>query len=110
MQPIESMSFEDALRELEAIVRRLEEGKTNLEDAMEAYERGAALRAHCEKKLKDARLRVEQAARQSDGNLVRVVDAVGADVAVGPIELDQVQVGKPGVEQRQLALVAERRV
>lgn len=67
MQPIESMSFEDALRELEAIVRRLEEGKTNLEEAMGAYERGAALRAHCEKKLKDARLRVEQIVVGADG-------------------------------------------
>ena len=60
MQSIESMSFEESLRELEAIVRRLEEGKVNLEDAMNAYERGAGLKAHCEKKLKDARLRVEQ--------------------------------------------------
>ncbi|MBA3813236.1 MAG: exodeoxyribonuclease VII small subunit [Alphaproteobacteria bacterium] len=71
MQPIESMSFEDALRELEAIVRRLEEGKTNLEDAMAAYERGAALRAHCEKKLKDARLRVEQIVVGVDGVITK---------------------------------------
>lgn len=69
MQPIESMSFEESLRELEAIVRRLEEGKTNLEDAMGAYERGAALRAHCEKKLKDARLRVEQIVVGADGSV-----------------------------------------
>jgi exodeoxyribonuclease VII small subunit len=67
MQPIESMSFEDALKELEAIVRRLEEGKTSLEEAMGAYERGAALRSHCEKKLKDARLRVEQIVIGADG-------------------------------------------
>lgn len=69
MQPIESMSFEESLRELEAIVRRLEEGKTNLEDAMGAYERGATLRAHCEKKLKDARLRVEQIVVGVDGSI-----------------------------------------
>lgn len=67
MQSIESMSFEESLRELEAIVRRLEEGKVNLEDAMNAYERGAGLRAHCEKKLKDARLRVEQIVVGTDG-------------------------------------------
>jgi exodeoxyribonuclease VII small subunit len=60
MNPVESMSFEDALKELEAIVRRLEEGKTTLDEAIQAYERGASLRVHCEKKLKDARLRVEQ--------------------------------------------------
>ena len=69
MQSIESMSFEDSLKELEAIVRRLEEGKTNLEDAMGAYERGAALRAHCEKKLKDARLRIEQIVVGADGKI-----------------------------------------
>lgn len=69
MQPIESMSFEESLRELEAIVRRLEEGKINLEDAMNAYERGAGLRANCEKKLKDARLRVEQIVVGADGTL-----------------------------------------
>lgn len=67
MQEIESMNFEDALKELETIVRRLEEGKTSLDDAMNAYERGAALRAHCEKKLKDARLRVEQIVVGADG-------------------------------------------
>lgn len=69
MQSIESMSFEESLRELEAIVRRLEEGKTSLEDAMNAYERGAGLRAHCEKKLKDARLRVEQIVVGADGSV-----------------------------------------
>ncbi|MBP9692547.1 MAG: exodeoxyribonuclease VII small subunit [Alphaproteobacteria bacterium] len=67
--PLESMSFEDALRELEAIVRRLEEGKTNLEDAIKAYERGASLRVLCETKLKDARLRVEQIVVGADGSL-----------------------------------------
>jgi exodeoxyribonuclease VII small subunit len=69
MTSVEGMSFEEALTELEAIVRRLEEGKTNLEDAIKAYERGATLKAHCEKKLKDARLRVEQIVIGSDGTL-----------------------------------------
>jgi exodeoxyribonuclease VII small subunit len=69
MIPLESMSFEEALRELETIVRRLEEGKTTLEEAMTAYERGAALRAHCDKKLKDARLRVEQIVVGVDGSI-----------------------------------------
>lgn len=73
MQSIESMSFEESLRELEAIVRRLEEGKVNLEDAMNAYERGAGLRAHCEKKLKDARLRVEQIVVGADGTITTKV-------------------------------------
>ncbi len=66
---IENMSFEDAMRELETIVRKLEEGKTSLEEAISSYERGATLRAHCEKKLKDARLRVEQIVIGPDGTL-----------------------------------------
>lgn len=69
MTTLETMSFEQALQELETIVRRLEEGKTNLDEAISAYERGAALRAHCEKKLKDARLRVEQIVVKSDGTV-----------------------------------------
>jgi exodeoxyribonuclease VII small subunit len=79
MQPIESMSFEDSLSELEAIVRRLEEGKTNLEEAMGAYERGAALRAHCEKKLKDARLRVEQIVVGVDGTITTKASELGSE-------------------------------
>lgn len=69
MQSIESMSFEESLKELEMIVRRLEEGKINLDDAMNAYERGAGLKAHCEKKLKEARLRVEQIVVGEDGSI-----------------------------------------
>ena len=69
MDPLETMSFEEALKELEAIVRRLEEGKTSLEEAINAYERGASLRIHCEKKLKDARLRVEHIVVGTDGTI-----------------------------------------
>ncbi|MBY0501804.1 MAG: exodeoxyribonuclease VII small subunit [Alphaproteobacteria bacterium] len=69
MTSLESMNFEEALKELEAIVRRLEEGKTSLEEAIKMYERGAHLRAYCEKKLKDARLRVEQIVVGADGTL-----------------------------------------
>jgi len=52
---ISSLSFEGALAELEDIVRRLEQGKSDLEDAIGAYERGAALKKHCETKLKQAK-------------------------------------------------------
>ncbi len=69
MNTLETLSFEEALRELEALVRRLEEGKTSLEEAMTAYERGAALRVHCEKKLKDARLRVDHIVVGADGTI-----------------------------------------
>lgn len=69
MTPLESLSFEESLQELETIVRRLEEGKTHLEDAIKAYERGAALRAHCEKKLQNARLRIDQIVVGENGTL-----------------------------------------
>ena len=69
MTSLETMSFEEALQELETIVRRLEEGKTNLDEAINVYERGAALRAYCEKKLKDARMRVEKIVVNSDGTI-----------------------------------------
>lgn len=55
-----AMSFEDALAELERIVQGLEGGKQRLEDAIGAYERGAALRSHCETKLRQAEMRVER--------------------------------------------------
>ncbi len=57
---IKDMSFEQAMGELEALVRRLEEGRLMLEDAISSYERGTALRAHCEAKLRAAKLKVEQ--------------------------------------------------
>ena len=61
---IASMSFEQALLELERIVSELESGRAELESSINAYERGAALKAHCEAKLEAARLRVEMAQAQ----------------------------------------------
>jgi len=57
---IETLSFEQALAELEQIVARLESGQAPLEDSIQLYERGAALKAHCEQRLEAARLRVEK--------------------------------------------------
>ncbi len=57
---IEELGFEGALRELEAIVSRLEQGEVDLEDSIALYERGQALKAHCEKKLKSAEGRLEK--------------------------------------------------
>jgi exodeoxyribonuclease VII small subunit len=57
---IEALSFEQALAELEQIVARLESGQAPLEDSIRMYERGAVLKAHCEKRLAAARLRVEK--------------------------------------------------
>lgn len=64
---IAAMSFEDALAELEAIVRGLEEGKGNLEDSIGAYERGAALKRHCEHKLREAKAKVDKISISPDG-------------------------------------------
>ena len=57
---IAAMTFEQALAELEAIVGKLESGQAPLEDSIRMYERGAALKAHCETRLEAARLRVEK--------------------------------------------------
>jgi exodeoxyribonuclease VII small subunit len=60
LSPVDMMSFEAALRELEGIVARLEQGEVDLEDSITLYERGQALKAHCEKKLKAAEGRLEK--------------------------------------------------
>jgi exodeoxyribonuclease VII small subunit len=68
-----ALSFEQALGELERIVAQLERGDVPLEDSLALYQRGAALRTHCENKLKGAQLKVEQIVLASDG--VRVEEA-----------------------------------
>ena len=57
---IAALTFEQALAELEKIVAELESGQAPLERSIEIYERGAALKAHCETRLEAARLRVEK--------------------------------------------------
>lgn len=66
---IASLSFEDALAELDAIVRRLEEGKGKLDEAVDAYERGSLLRKHCEAKLAQAQARIERIVTGADGGI-----------------------------------------
>ena len=66
---IAALSFEDALSELEKIVRGLEGGQQKLEDAITCYERGAALRRHCEAKLTEAEARVQAIVERADGSL-----------------------------------------
>ncbi|MDO5642024.1 MAG: exodeoxyribonuclease VII small subunit [Paracoccus sp. (in: a-proteobacteria)] len=60
MSDIATMSFEDAMKELEGVVSRLESGNASLEDSIRLYERGALLRAHCEARLRAAEERVEK--------------------------------------------------
>ena len=64
---VTSMSFEDALAELEQIVRRLEAGQVKLDDAILCYERGTQLKRHCEQKLNEAQQRVDRIVVGPDG-------------------------------------------
>lgn len=64
---IKDMSFERALKELEAIVSRLERGDVELEASIAIYERGEALKEHCDRLLKQAEAKVEKLALAADG-------------------------------------------
>ncbi len=64
---LSALSFEDALRELEGLVARLESGDAALDEAIILYTRGDALRAHCENRLKDAQARIEKITLGADG-------------------------------------------
>lgn len=64
---ISSLSFEAAMGELESIVRRLESGDVSLEESVALYERGHALRVHCEARLAAAQARIEQVSLGADG-------------------------------------------
>lgn len=66
-KPVEGMTFEEAMAELEKVVTALEGGQVPLEDSIALYERGAALRAHCEEKLRAAEEKVAQIALGPDG-------------------------------------------
>ena len=63
------MTFEEALRELEAIVRKLEAGQGDLENSIRDYERGTMLKEHCQKRLADAQMKVEKIVNTADGRL-----------------------------------------
>ena len=67
--PIEEMSFEDAMRELEKVVGDLERGDVPLEQSIALYERGAQLKQHCQTKLKEAEEKVALITQEGDGNL-----------------------------------------
>ena len=66
---IASLSFEDALKELEGIVQQLERGQVKLDEAITAYERGALLKRHCEQKLAEAKMKVEKIVFAADGSV-----------------------------------------
>lgn len=64
---IAEMSFEDALRALEEIVRKLESGEVPLDDSITLYERGEQLRRHCQARLDAAQARIEKIVTGPDG-------------------------------------------
>ena len=66
-QPVEEMSFEEAMAELEAVLGRLERGDVALDDSIKLYERGAALKSRCETKLKEAEEKVAAITLDADG-------------------------------------------
>jgi exodeoxyribonuclease VII small subunit len=67
---VAELSFEQALDELDALVRRMEAGELNLDDAVNAYRRGAELARHCQGKLAVA----EQEIRKLDGDVLTPLD------------------------------------
>ena len=66
---IQTLNFEEALGELETIVRTLETGQTALEDSIDAYERGILLKKHCETKLREAQAKIEKITIANDGTV-----------------------------------------
>jgi len=72
---VDTLSFEAALKELEGIVARLEQGQVELEDSIALYERGQALQVHCESKLKAA-----------EGRLEKIVQS-GSKLAAEPLDI-----------------------
>ena len=64
---ISEMSFEAALAELEQIVGKLESGQAPLQESIAIYERGEALKIHCEAQLKAAEIRIEKITLSKDG-------------------------------------------
>ncbi|MDI1342571.1 MAG: exodeoxyribonuclease VII small subunit [Pseudolabrys sp.] len=75
---IKKMTFETAIAELEAIVKRLEEGKVPLEESVAIYERGEVLKKRCEELLKQAEARVEKI----------TLDASGKPTGTAPLDVE----------------------
>lgn len=68
-ESISKMTFEEALAELDKIVIKLESGKESLENAINDYEYGNALREYCDKKLSEAKLKIDRIIKKEDGSV-----------------------------------------
>jgi exodeoxyribonuclease VII small subunit len=75
-KPIEKMSFEEALAELKEIASKADAGEISLDKAIDAFERGATLKKHCDNILKESTLKIEKIIKQVDG------------VSIEPVEID----------------------
>jgi len=76
---ISKLSFEDALRALEDVVRKLEGGEVPLDDSISLYERGELLRKHCQARLDAAQARIEKIVAGPDGNATHTQPLDGPD-------------------------------
>ena len=76
-EDIAKLSFEEALAELQTLVKSLEKGDSKLDDAINSYQRGVDLKRHCEAKLRDAQLKVE-----------KIVQGANGAVAAEPAKID----------------------
>lgn len=76
-ESVDTLSFEQAMQELEGIVNKLEQGSVDLEQSIAMYERGTALKTHCEKKLQAAQTRIE-----------KIVSRAGGEVAAEPTDIE----------------------
>ncbi len=67
---LEKMTFEDAMKELERLVDSLDKGDVSLDEAIAAYDRGSQLKDHCQKKLNEAKMKVETIQSSGDNKVV----------------------------------------
>ena len=68
--PLEKMTFEDAMKELENLVDSLDKGDISLDEAIAAYDRGSQLKDHCQKKLNEAKMKVETIQSSGESNVI----------------------------------------
>ena len=68
--PLEKMTFEDAMKELENLVESLDKGDVSLDEAIAAYDRGSQLKDHCQKKLNEAKMKVETIQSSGESNVI----------------------------------------
>lgn len=76
-KPVDEMSFEEAMAELEQVVNKLDSGQASLKDSITLYERGAALKARCTEELKRAEEKIEQITLDAEGKPTGTKSAEG---------------------------------